>query len=106
MLLFMLIAAPIIQIVLSVLRVANRIKIPLIIIAILALALGVALSIWTMNIIIADIPPSPTGFKCGTGAAAVLIMGIFISIVSSIVIALISYLCYSIARSKRLKNQL
>jgi branched-subunit amino acid ABC-type transport system permease component len=94
MVLLMLIAAPILQIVLSVLRIKQSLSLSLIAIAGIAFITGILLSIWAMNIIMDAIPASPGGFKCGIGAAAVMLGGFFITMVSVPVIGLASYLFY------------
>jgi hypothetical protein len=92
--LLIIIAAPIVQIILSTLRVKGHIGLPIGGIMSLTFLLGIVLSVSLMSII----PPyiSPSGFKCATGAVTVAIGSIFIQMLASPIIGIISYLAYRI----------
>lgn len=90
--LLIIIAAPVIQIVLSTLRVKGRISLPIVAIASLTPFLGVILS-FSLTVVI---PPyiTSSGLRCGTGPVVVAMASIFIQFIASPIIGIISYIAY------------
>jgi len=99
--LLIIIAAPIIQIILSTLRIKGHIGLPIGGIMFLTFLLGVILSVSLVIII----PPYvlPSGSKCGTGPVTAAIGSIFIQIIASPIIAIISYGIYRLKRRNHKK---
>ena len=88
----MIIIAPIIQIIISVLRIYDRTKLPLSAIGVLTALLGVFLSFQTTSMVTYHLPNSHA--TCGILSAAFLIGGVMITFVATPVIGIISYLVY------------
>jgi len=101
----LLFVAPVFQIILSVLRIFDRLTIPLGVIAFLAFLLGIVLSIVSMNSNEFKIPPdaSSTGcVDCGMVAASVLIIGFFVTLISTPVIAFIGFVIYRLKHKDKI----
>jgi len=95
--LIIIIIAPVLQIVLSLLRVTGRIKIPLGLISFLTLILGIAVSFATMQLTNYSIMQDMPGKKCldcGMVGISFFIMGFLITVVSVPLIGLASYVFY------------
>lgn len=88
-LILLLFAAPVIQIVLSVLRLTGKMPLPLMLIFAIAFFIGIAASFIAMGIVLDEIPASSGHGKCGMPGMAALFGGLFITFVSAPVIALI-----------------
>jgi hypothetical protein len=91
----LLFVAPCMQIILSLLRLKGRIKLPLLIIDVLALSLGFVLSIASMGVSIYGLSP---GIKCATGCAAFVFFGFLITVIAVPIIAIVTFLAH---RSKK-----
>lgn len=86
----LLIIAPLIQIVLSILKINNKIRLPLWFIGLLCLVLGIGLSWLAMYIDMVNLPP---GTKCATPSVGIIYLGFLITIVT---VPLITLVCYFI----------
>jgi len=93
---FLLFAAPVLQIILSVLRLARKISLPLYAIFWLALVVGFICSFMAMNIVLDAMSRAAHGRGiCGMPAMGVLFAGLFITFVTT---PIISIICYFINR--------
>ena len=92
MVLLLILIAPIIQIVLSVLCITGKVQLPLVTSWVIANALGVLLSIQAENLVIVATPPGRV--HCEEVSVAITFGGIFITIFSTAFIGIISYLVY------------
>ncbi|MBD1363906.1 hypothetical protein IDJ77_08810 [Mucilaginibacter sp. ZT4R22] len=91
--LLLLFAAPVLQIILSLFRLTGKIRIPLVVIFVLSLFSGIVCSFICMNIVLNELTAtSPDRGVCGMPALGALVVGIFITVVSGSVIAVISAL--------------
>jgi hypothetical protein len=92
LILLMIIAAPIAQIILSILRVKGRIGLPIGAIMVLSFILGIVLTFAALNTV--D-PPSPLSRpRCDFATGVILFGGIFLQMITVPVIAIISYGIY------------
>jgi len=87
----LLFVAPFIQITLSSLRLKGRIKLPLLVIDVLALILGIFLSVVAMIISMYGLPPD---IKCATGCAVFVVFGFLITVTAVPIIAMVTFLAY------------
>jgi len=94
--LYLIFIAPVLQIVLSVLRGTGKIKMPLGVIAVLAIIAGGILSAEGANLVMDNIMANdPNGrIHCGTPAAMFFLGGTFIDLIASILIGAISIIIY------------
>jgi hypothetical protein len=100
---FLLIIAPILQIIVSTLRINGFVGVPIGMIMLLAFILGILCSLWAMDTI--PVPPQLTpGPRCGMAEGAVLMGGIFLQIITAPLIAIVSYTVYRF--KKRNENKL
>lgn len=98
MLLILLFAAPILQIILSILRVLRIIGIRLCWIAAITLLLGLMLPFVSMAIVSDELSVSHPGMHCGMPAFGALVAGTMITLIATPVVALIFYLIDRICR--------
>lgn len=90
--LLLLFAAPILQIILSVLRLVSKIALPLFIIFGIALFSGIMCSFIAMRIVLDAMSQEAHGRGiCGMPAMAALFAGVFITLVTTPLIAIVSY---------------
>lgn len=90
--------APVVQMILSSLRIKGRIILPIIGSTILSWGLGIALTIAALPYLVPPPPPSsshPTG-RCGMPEMAVLFGGIFIEGIVALFIGIFSYILHLI----------
>jgi len=92
----LLIAAPTLQIIASILRITGHIGVPIGGIMFLAFFMGVTFSFVAMNTL--ELSPSPTGVRCGMPQAAILFGGFFLQVIMAPLIAIISYIVYRFKR--------
>jgi hypothetical protein len=88
----LLIAAPTLQIIASILRITGHIGVPIGGIMFLAFFIGVVFSFVAMNTV--ELPSSPTGVRCGMPQFAVLCGSFFLQVITAPLIAVISYIVY------------
>ena len=90
--LFLIVAAPVLHVILCLMRVTGRIRLSIGIITLLCFVVGFILPVLATYINIANLPP---GIKCGTGSVALAFLGIFITFVavpfSAVVFSIISH---------------
>ena len=89
--LLLILTAPVLQIILSVLRIKGRINTSIGLIAVGSFVLGIGLSAASMFVAIYSLPP---GVKCITGEVAILPCGIFINLISALITGIICYVIY------------
>ena len=88
----LLFTAPVLQIILSIFKLAGKIKSPLSIIFFIALFTGVACSFLSMKIVIDQMTAlAPDKYICGMPAMALLLGGLFITFVTAPIITIIGY---------------
>lgn len=92
--LMLLFVAPIVQIVLSTLRINGRIYLPISVITLLMFILGIVLSFCSMSIVSASIVVEHNRPRCGLPEAAFLICALFITFFSGSIIGIISGICF------------
>jgi heme/copper-type cytochrome/quinol oxidase subunit 2 len=100
--------APVVQLILSGKRLKNRIKLPIGAITAIMLVAGIVLCIAATNLIIysANYNREPSDrIKCITGPVGFAIMMIFINIIATLFIGIISYAMYC-SKRKKLQHQL
>jgi xanthine/uracil/vitamin C permease (AzgA family) len=99
--------APIVQIILSSLRIKGRIMLPIIGNTVLSWVLGIALTVVALPYLVPPPPPSsshPAG-RCGMPEMAVLFGGIFIDGLVALFIGIFSYIFYLIKTKNDRKPQ-
>ena len=94
--LLLILAAPIIQIILSTLRVKERVGLPIGAITILSFILGIALTFVALNTRTSS--SSIDGLRCDFAGGAILLGGIFLQMITAPIISIISYGIYRIKR--------
>jgi len=92
----LLIAAPTLQIIASILRITGHIGVPIGGIMFVAFFIGVVFSFVAMNTV--ELPPSRTGVRCGMLQFAVLCGGFFLQVITAPLIAIVNYLVYRLRR--------
>ncbi|MCS3733475.1 hypothetical protein [Mucilaginibacter dorajii] len=93
MILALLVIAPTLQIIASILRIKGHTVVPIGGIMLLALILGIICSFWAMDSM--PVPPQlHPGPRCGMAEGAVLMGGIFLQMATAPLIAIISYILY------------
>jgi hypothetical protein len=90
--LLMLFIAPALQIILSRLRIKGKVRLPLVAIFLLALLLGFMLSISAFFVSISGLSP---GIKCLTGFTGLIVLGILITLVTTPLIAIVSFIMFN-----------
>jgi len=98
--LIMLFIAPVLQIILSMLRINGRISTPIGAIVVWTFIAGIILTVISVLIVSHNIPHNPHSIRCGTIDAAFLFCGLFITIVSIPIIGLICGAAYSFNKNK------
>jgi hypothetical protein len=96
--LLLLLVAPVLQIILSVLRLSRKLSVPLSVIFGFAVITGIACSFFASNLVVEGIRAESHGqYVCGMPGLAFVIIGLFITLVSTPIIAIV---CYFISRSQ------
>ena len=101
--LLLILIAPVLQIIFSVLRVKGKITLPVGVIAVVAIIAGCSLSILAGNILMDGlIDRSPKGsVNCGMPFAACFILGTFVDTIAAIIIGGIAAIAYYNAAKNR-----
>nr|WP_294942662.1 hypothetical protein [uncultured Mucilaginibacter sp.] len=95
----LLLVAPVLQIILSALRLARKISLPLFLIFWFAIITGIACSVFISKLVMAEISAQSQGrYICGLPGFVFLMGGLFVSFISASVIA---FVCYFLNRGSQ-----
>ncbi|HZX58493.1 MAG TPA: hypothetical protein VFE54_07195 [Mucilaginibacter sp.] len=99
--LVLLIGAPIIQIILSVLRINNYIPLTIGLLSFLMMVLGCVLSFEEVKIVADNLTYQPGQLRCGTGIAAIFIGGSILNITATLIIGIVGGIVYHFTHKKK-----